>query len=115
MILGGKDRRMWELNKRGCFFTKSFFGGLDHVTNVSSYYKGIWTCGIPSKVNFFIWISVLDKILTLNHVKSHGTWLVDVYCAVWDWLITFFVSVGMEDLGVLSLSSPGFLGFSTVF
>lgn len=46
--------------------------GLTHGSRVEFSFKGIWTWGIPYKVSFFLWASVLDNILSLNHHKSRG-------------------------------------------
>lgn len=46
--------------------------GLMHGSRVEFSFKGIWTWGIPYKVSFFLWASVLDNILSLNHHKSRG-------------------------------------------
>lgn len=60
------------LTKLGNFSTKSFYEGLDHDPFGAIIYKGIGKLGIPFKVNLFLWTSILDKILTLNHLKSRG-------------------------------------------
>lgn len=60
------------LNNWGSFTTKSFYDGLTMVRSDGLNFNGIWTRGIPSKINFFIWTVCLDKILTLNHLQNSG-------------------------------------------
>lgn len=58
--------------KKDIFSTKYFYKSLVVQSNVLILLNGIWISGIPSKVSFFIWNVYLDKILTLNHLKSRG-------------------------------------------
>lgn len=51
-------------------------GGLDQKAYPEYSHKGIWTRGVPSNVNFFLWTITLDKFLTLNHLK----------CREWNWV-----------------------------
>lgn len=69
-IIRKRDKHIWGLNKKCLFSTKSFYEDLEQVLHVENSHKGIWTQGIPSKINFFLWTAALKKILTLNHLKN---------------------------------------------
>lgn len=55
-----RDRLSWSLSSNGQFLTTSLYGSLvkEGVVCILS-----WTQGVPSKVNFFIWMVTLDKFL----------------------------------------------------
>lgn len=46
-------------------------------------FKGVWNRGNPSKVSFFLWSAVLDKIITLDHLQSGGWFLANRCVLCW--------------------------------
>lgn len=63
VYLDVNDSNVWCLAKNGRFSNKSFCEGLDHGALSSYFLKDIWTYGVLSKVNFFMWTAVMDKFL----------------------------------------------------
>lgn len=58
------------MNSKGVFAMKSFYYGVINFLHGFFSHKNIGRPLIPSKVNFFMWTTFLEKILMLNHFKS---------------------------------------------
>lgn len=61
----GWDR---SISRKGRFTIKSLYLALTNQGSIDFPHRGVWILGIPSKVSFFIWDVVLDKILSLDHL-----------------------------------------------
>lgn len=67
--LNRADGLDWNLTKHGRFTSKSFYIQMVGPTFRSFPSRGTWILGIPTKISFFIWMAVLDKIITLDHLQ----------------------------------------------
>lgn len=67
MKQNGEDSLVWKDSKEGNFSVKSFYTFLKLEGERDFSMKVIWNSWIPTKMKFFAWEAVWDRIFTLNH------------------------------------------------
>lgn len=70
-----EDRRVWKFSTGDKFSVKSCYGHVVRSRMVVGPWKEIWYNGIPSKVQFFMWTAVLEKISTIDDLWWKGFYL----------------------------------------
>lgn len=60
----------WVLNRNGKFSSKSLYLKMVVDRFLGFPHTKSWIQSIPSKVTFFLWTIFLDKILTLDYLRS---------------------------------------------
>jgi hypothetical protein len=66
LVRHGEDELVWSLSKRGLF--EVLF--LNKKYGPSFPWKSIWHVKAPSMVAFFVWTTVLGKILTHDNLRN---------------------------------------------
>ncbi|XP_059629880.1 uncharacterized protein LOC132272811 [Cornus florida] len=66
------DYWSWVANSQGCFEVRSFFRCLSLVPGVRFPWKFVWRSKAPLKVAFFVWTSVLGRILTQDNLRRRS-------------------------------------------
>jgi hypothetical protein len=74
------DTICWKLSSQEVFSVNSFYKSLLSPTYRSYPWKNVWKPLAPSKVNFFIWIVSLGKVLTLDNLQKRQLVLTDWCC-----------------------------------
>lgn len=67
-----EDRRVWKAASEGEFSVRSCYV---HVISSRTYvglWKEVWNHGLPPKVQFFMWTTVLEKISTMDALWRKG-------------------------------------------
>jgi hypothetical protein len=68
----GEDKICWIPSKRKSFEVKSYYN-VSFVPIHSSFpWKSIWKVKVPSRVAFFVWMTTLGKILTLDNLRKRN-------------------------------------------
>lgn len=113
----GEDCMVWRLNgAKGIFSVSSFYRALVESVGGLFPWRSIWLAGVPSKVAFFAWMAVLDRILTIDNLVCHQYILVNrccMYCSdvettahflhcpvaylLWVWFIRFLAWFGFSN------------------
>ncbi|KAF9599153.1 hypothetical protein IFM89_035432 [Coptis chinensis] len=74
-----EDEWVWRWSPNGSFSVSSFYDHLEaarrqdiHDTIQPFPYTLVWSIPIPSKVKFFFWCALLNKIQTREQLTSRG-------------------------------------------
>ena len=70
VCLNEKDKIVWKLSKEGCFTVKSLYGALEGRGEDSFPRLMILNPCVSSKVCFFAWKVLWEKILTLDQLQK---------------------------------------------
>lgn len=66
IILGQEDRRAWKPSKGNEFSVKSCYRHVNRLREDVGFWKEVWYNGLPPKVQFFMWTTILEKISTMD-------------------------------------------------
>lgn len=73
-------RRILVANKS--FQVKSYYQVLAGEANTAFHWTAIWLTRAPTKVSFFDWCAVKDRILTIDNLMRHEMVIVN-QCCMW--------------------------------
>jgi hypothetical protein len=60
----------WSPSKRGLFDVKCFYMMLTRQDCLPFPWKSIWRVKAPARVTFFVWTTMLGKILTMGNLRK---------------------------------------------
>uniref|UniRef100_A0A2N9IJE2 Reverse transcriptase zinc-binding domain-containing protein n=1 Tax=Fagus sylvatica TaxID=28930 RepID=A0A2N9IJE2_FAGSY len=64
------DTLCWQRKSKGVFTVKSFYQSLSPSPSRMFPWKGVWKPKVPPRVAFFLWVTVLGKILTAENLRK---------------------------------------------
>ena len=68
----GEDKIWWVSSKKGKFNVRSFYNILAWKEASPFPWKSNWRTKAPSRVAFFTWTAVLEKIFTLDNLRKRN-------------------------------------------
>jgi hypothetical protein len=76
----GVDTLCWQRKSKGGFTMKSFYQSLSPSPHRMFPWKGVWNPRVPPRVAFFLWATVLGKILTAENLRKRHIIIVSWCC-----------------------------------
>jgi hypothetical protein len=70
------DKLHWKLNRKGIFYSSSYYHALCALVVVAFPWKCIWGVKSPRRVAFFMWTVAWGRILTYDNLRKRGLVLV---------------------------------------
>jgi hypothetical protein len=77
---GSEDRICWTPFKKKTFEVRSIYHALSPPAGSSSPWKSIWRNKAPPRVAFFVLITALGNILTLDNLRKRYVIVIDWCC-----------------------------------
>lgn len=65
-----EDKMCWIPARKKSFEVKSYYKVLLSPIQSSFPWKSIWKVKVPPRVTFFVWMTTLGKILTLDNLRK---------------------------------------------
>ena len=66
------DSLSWVLYSSRFFTVKSFYNLLNKGGVISPYYKYLWSCVVPLKVQILVWLAIKDKTFVCWNLVKRG-------------------------------------------
>ena len=79
-----EDKMVWKASKNEVFSVRSFYNALEEKGEVTFPSKIIWDSWAPTKVSFFSWEVIWDRILSIDQLKKRGWVLAGFRCTCKD-------------------------------
>uniref|UniRef100_A0A2N9I786 Reverse transcriptase domain-containing protein n=1 Tax=Fagus sylvatica TaxID=28930 RepID=A0A2N9I786_FAGSY len=76
----GLDKVCWRGSQEKGFQVKSFYRILLPQRAVQGPWKNIWKPKVPTRVAFFVWTAVMDRILTTDNLRRRKVIILDWCC-----------------------------------
>jgi hypothetical protein len=76
----GVDTLCWQQKSKGRFTVRSFYRCLSPTPSLVFPWKGVWNPKVPPRVAFFLWTTVLGKILTADNLRKRKIVIVTWCC-----------------------------------
>ena len=80
VVGNGVDTLCWQRKSKGGFTVKSFYQSLRPSPPWMFPWKGVWKPKVPPRVAFFLWATVLGKILTAENLRKRHIIIVSCCC-----------------------------------
>ena len=80
VVGNGVDTLCWQQKSKGGFTMKSFYQSLSPSPSRMFPWKGVWKPKVPPRVAFFLWVTVLGKILTAENLRKRNIIIVSWCC-----------------------------------
>ena len=77
---GEADAICWDSSSRKVFEVKSFYKALFMTAYQVFPLRSVWKPKVPTKVSFFLWTTVLGKVLTMDNLRKCGLVVIDWCC-----------------------------------
>jgi hypothetical protein len=77
---GDDNRLVWNLPIRCLFEVKSYFEVLNRKDGPSFPWKSIWRVKAVARVAFFVWTTMLGKILTHDNLRKRNVVVIEWCC-----------------------------------
>jgi zinc-binding in reverse transcriptase len=73
------DEAVWTRNTTWCFTVKSAYSFITDTPHVQECYSRIWEIKAPPRVQIFVWLTMRNKILTIDNLVKRG-WVITNMC-----------------------------------